>query len=143
LPKKICNYRGCHNIIKYTERYCEQHKQYANDRFKTYDILRRDKKAAIFYNSIEWITTREVVQNKFNHIDVYAYYIDKVIIPSTLVHHIHELKDNWDKRLDIENLIPLSDRSHKIIHEAYKKNKIETQRLLFSLMKRWSEEFKG
>lgn len=141
MPKKICNFRGCHKIINYTETYCEDHKTESTQRHKTYDLFRRNKKAAEFYHSDAWIKTREVVLNKFNHIDIYAYYIEHKIVPSNIVHHIDELKDNWNKRLDLNNLIPVSDTSHKAIHKAYESNKAETQMLLIELMNRWINEF--
>jgi vacuolar-type H+-ATPase catalytic subunit A/Vma1 len=134
---------GCHKLINFTETYCDEHKHDPKERYKTYDNLRRNKKTAMFYNSDEWIKTREVIQNKFSHVDVYAYYVNKEIIPATLVHHIHEVKEQWDKRLNIDNLIPVSDMSHQIIHAAYKESKeskVKMQRLLIDLRNKWISE---
>jgi len=141
LPKKICNHMGCHTLINYSEIYCEDHKTESAQRHKTYDLFRRNKKSADFYHSDEWIKTREVVLNKFSHIDIYAYYAEHKIIAANIVHHIDELNDDWSKRLNIENMIPVSDGSHNKIHAAYKSNKAETQKLLFELRNKWINEF--
>lgn len=141
MPKKICNYMGCHKIINYTETYCDEHK---TDRHKTYDEYRRNKKAAEFYHSGEWTITREVVLNKFNHIDIYAYYVKNKIVQANTAHHIVELNDDWNQRLNIKNLIPVSDTNHNEIHEAYKKSKeskAKMQKLLIDLKNKWIEEF--
>lgn len=144
MPKKICNFMGCHNLIKYSEVYCEEHKaQGQNERHKIYDKFRRDIKAADFYHSVEWIKTREVVLNKFSNIDIYAYYVEHKIIAANIVHHVNELNDDWSKRLNMDNLIPVSDSSHNKIHTAYKNNKIETQKLLVELRDKWINEFWG
>jgi len=144
LPKKICNYNGCHKIINYTERYCDDHKTESTQRHKIYDEYRRNKKSAEFYHSGEWTVTREVILNKFNQIDIYAYYVKNEIVQANTVHHIVELNDDWNKRLNIDNLIPVTDTSHNEIHEAYKKSKeskVKMQRLLIELRNKWINEF--
>jgi 5-methylcytosine-specific restriction endonuclease McrA len=141
LPKKFCNYMGCNKIINYSEKYCDEHKNKSTSRHKTYDKFRRDKKAADFYHSDEWIKTREFILNRFNYIDIYAYYVEGKILVANTVHHIIELNDDWNKRLDLSNLIPLSDSSHNIIHVAYKTNKVETQKLLIELRNKFINEF--
>ncbi len=141
LPKKICNFQGCHNTINYTETYCEKHKKTKTERHKTYDEFRRNKKSAEFYHTDEWTKTREVVLNNFNHIDIYAYYVEHKILAANIVHHVIELNDDWTKKLNLDNLIPVSDISHKMIHKAYKNNKTETQKLLFELRDKWISEF--
>ncbi|NFC89502.1 HNH endonuclease, partial [Clostridium botulinum] len=60
------------------------------------------------------------------------------------IHHIIELKEDWDKRLDIDNLIPLSDKVHKIVHRTYDrsdKDKKEMQELLRELKRKYQKEF--
>ncbi|NFM95395.1 HNH endonuclease, partial [Clostridium botulinum] len=60
------------------------------------------------------------------------------------IHHIIELKEDWGKRLDRDNLIPLSDKSHKIVHRAYDrsaKDKKQMQELLRELKGKYEKEF--
>ena len=41
--------------------------------------------------------------------------------------HIEELKDNWAKRLDKDNLISLYESYHQKIHKKYLSNKESVQ----------------
>ena len=58
--KKLCR---CGKIIDYGKRYCNEcEKIYQQERAianKHYDKYIRDKRSAAFYNSPEWIKTRE------------------------------------------------------------------------------------
>lgn len=50
-----------------------------------------------------------------------------------MVHHIIPVKDDWSKRYDIDNLIPLSNATHEYIEQTYaqgQREKIEMQRVL-------------
>lgn len=140
MARKICNYTGCNRIISPKEIYCFEHKllNKKNKAFKNkrYDKKIRDKKSTEFYNSKEWIKTREYILGKYKGLDLYAFFIDKKIIYATTVHHIEELKENWSKRLDIGNLIPLSTSSHNRIHKMYEKDKQRTQKQLKELIDR-------
>lgn len=143
-----CKKIGCKELTREQHGYCDTHKEIAEqkqaERNKFYDKNirhRKDKKYTDFYHSTEWETVREYALSLYNNIDIYAYYIDKQILIANTVHHIAELKEDWDKGLDIYNLFPLSDSSHNKIHALYKKDKEGTQRLLIQLLKRWRKEF--
>lgn len=71
----------------------------------------------------------------YDCIDIYAFYVQKRIMTADMVHHIVPLEDDWSRRLDASNLIPLSNQNHGIIEAMYKDNakKREMQRLLFGL----------
>ncbi|MEG6613754.1 hypothetical protein V6C42_12940 [Pseudoclostridium thermosuccinogenes] len=144
LLKKLCR---CGTLIDAGRKYCsscerkyQQEKAEAN---RYYDKNIRDKKAAAFYNSPEWETTRKYVLAKYKGLDLYAFFIEKKIAFADTVHHIEELRDNWDRRLDITNLIPLSSSNHNRIHSMYEKDKVNTQNLLFGLRERWRETYEG
>lgn len=145
-PLRPCKRVGCSNLTR--EGYCEEHqhvvreKESQRQRYYDKEIRhKRDKKYSDFYNSREWEKFREDVLILYNGIDIYAYYIEKEIVLANTVHHIEELKDNWDKRLDVENMFPMSDGSHKKIHMLYKKDKEGTIRLLRGLLIRFRKEF--
>jgi hypothetical protein len=108
-----------------------------------YNRFRRDKKAAEFYTSQGWRNARENALKLYDGIDIYAYYIQHRVIAADMVHHIVELEDDWTKRLDMTNLIPLSNGNHGIISALYKKDettKAETQRLLREIIaEHWKE----
>ena len=145
-PLKPCKHYGCPNLTR--ETYCEQHKykakQKESERQKYYDKnvrYKRDKKYADFYRSKEWENLRNYILSVHNGIDVYAYYVDKEIVIANTVHHIEELKENWNKRFDIYNLFPTSEGNHSRIHKLYLKDKKGTQKLLRELLERYRKEF--
>jgi 5-methylcytosine-specific restriction protein A len=139
--KKLCR---CGKVIDYNQTYCNEcektHRQERAASNKHYDKYTRDKSAAAFYNSPEWIKTREYTLAKYKGLDLYAFFILNKIVYADTVHHIVELKENWDRRLDVNNLFPLSSSNHNAIHTMYEKDKEGTQRLLFNLLDRWEKE---
>ncbi len=140
--KKLCR---CGKVIEYKEKNCSScidlYNQERAETNKYYDKYIRDKKSTAFYNSPEWIKTREYVLRKYKGLDLYAFFIEKKIVYADTVHHIEELRANWNRKLDITNLIPLSSSNHNVIHAMYEKDKEGTQRLLFSLLQRWAGEY--
>lgn len=149
MPKKICNFNGCHRIIPGNEKYCDEHKkivkEISSENHKHYKSRRTDKKEQAFYNSKEWIIARDRTKRKFKGLCLYNYYVLNQIRYVDYVHHIVEIKEDWDKRLEEENLITCSDGIHKLIHNAYNKSeqsKREMQELLRSLIERFNDEFK-
>lgn len=148
--KKFCQWRGCKETIPIDQHYCTKHiklsEETQKESQKHYDVnvrYTRDKQYFDFYNSKEWIQTKSYVLNRFNGICLYSYYILHKIVPAQAVHHIEELKENWDKRLDIDNLIPLSAKAHDMMRGLYKRDKEGTQTILRELLKRWQNEMKG
>lgn len=141
-PKRFCAYPGCAELTDST--YCDKHTRLKNKKYQSYyDKNIRDKKAATFYNSQEWKKTRRYVLAKYKGLDLYAFFIENKIVYADAVHHIEELKEKWERRLDITNLIPLSSINHNKIDAMYKKDKKGTQKLLFELLDRWKKEYEG
>lgn len=136
-PKKICNYGGCHAIIAGNKKYCEEHmklcEQLRADNNRRYDTkirYKRDKQYASFYHSKEWVRLRDYIIKHYKGLDLFAYFIENKIVSASTGHHIVELKEDWNLRLVIDNIIPVSDVSHNKIHAMYNKNKKRTQELL-------------
>ena len=99
--------------------------------------------AAAFYVCNDWRRLREKAIQLYDGIDIYAYYVQHRIMTADMVHHIEEVEDNWNRRLDISNLIPLSNTNHGIISALYKRDKAtkrETQKQLRALI---AEHWKG
>lgn len=142
--KKLCR---CGRVINQSDKYCNEcENKYQQEKYesnKYYDKYIRDKKSTAFYNSPGWIKTREYVLAKYKGLDLYAFFIENEIVYADTVHHIEELKENWNRRLDITNLFPLSSSNHNVIHAMYEKDKEGTQKLLFSLLERWIEKYEG
>lgn len=142
--KKPCKKFGCSNLTEYPHRFCINHldleeKENA-ERNNYYDKNIRDKKCNEFYHSKQWINLREYILNKYKGLDLFEYYLNNNIEYASTIHHIEEVKENWDKRLDVTNLIPVSERSHNTIHSLYNKDKLKTQKLLLNLIQKWNDE---
>lgn len=131
---KLCR---CGKLIPQSQGMCEECKAKTPSRYVVYNNTRRDKRAAEFYVSREWRKMRECVINIFDNMDIYALYVRRELLTCEPVHHIVELDEDWEQRLNPMNLIPLNQSSHSIITALYKKSKISmrtTQKQLRSLI---------
>lgn len=144
-PLRPCKYYGCPNLTRDKSGYCGSHlyiqEEKERQRQKHYNAYSRDKKNQSFYNSKDWIKIRNHTLTLYNGIDIYTYYADEEIVIANTVHHVVELKEDWDKRLDIENLMPVSEGSHREIHQLYLEDREGTQKLLFDMLERYKKEF--
>ncbi len=142
--KRPCKKFGCKNLAEYPHRYCKEHLELEEkenaERNDYYDKNIRDKKRNEFYHSKEWIKLRAYTLSKYKGLDLYEYYVNNKLEYASTIHHVEEVKDNWSRRLDITNLIPVSERTHNTIHALYNKDKLKTQELLFNLIRKWREE---
>lgn len=137
--KKFCSKCGI-RLINKSEKYCDICKAKEVNRHKEYNKYRTDFKEQKFYKSKTWITKRNIIKNKDNGLCLKCL-SNKKIVPMDSVHHIEELKDNWDKRLDENNLISLCEQCHQITHLEYKtENKLQVQDLLRSFIKKFRSD---
>lgn len=84
-------------------------------RFKEYNKDNINKYKS-FYKTGAWIKVRQQVISYYNGIDIYSYYNNGLVEYGQTVHHIEPIKNNWDKRLDITNLIYLTESNHRKLH---------------------------
>lgn len=120
---KVCR---CGKLIPQTMKMCEACEEREQSRHVIYNNTRRDKRTAEFYLSKEWRALRPIVLQVFDYIDIYALYVEKQIITlsdSDPIHHIIELEEEWNQRLNPLNLIPLSHNTHNSITALYKESK--------------------
>ena len=128
------------------ERYLRYRKSTGKDKatYNKYRSNRSDKEYQEFYNSKEWKNKRDRIIAKFKYMDIYSYYKNKEIVSATLVHHINEVKEDYSKRLDDNNLIAVSSKSHSEIHrrmnESSKEKEIVIEELM-EMIKRFEKEF--
>jgi len=135
LLKKLCP--KCNKVIDATSKYCDEcKKKYTNQSSKAYDDRRKDDMYHAFYQTKEWKKTRDAVLKKYNYIDLYEIHINKKIVTANTVHHIIEVREDYDKRLNIDNLFPCSARTHNKIEKMYRRNKEEMQALLRKLLQK-------
>ncbi|WP_410496481.1 HNH endonuclease [Cellulosilyticum sp. ST5] len=142
--KKQCR---CGTKIDINEQCCNKcvdfYAEKRKESYRMYDEKKRDKKAHAFYLSSEWQTVRDVVLKRYAGIDLYIYYTTGVIKKANTVHHIIEINEDSNRKLDDKNLLPVTQRTHEKIHRMYQNNKIAVQEMLFSFIRRWEEEMQG
>ena len=81
---------------------------------------RRDKEAHDFYFSYEWKRVATAARNRADYTDEYMLtYCGKAMQGNT-VHHIYTIHERPDLKLSLDNLIVVSNRTHDMIHKAYK-----------------------
>lgn len=120
---KTC--RGCGRLIPQAMNMCSECEARQQSRHVVYNNTRRDPRAAEFYISKEWRELRTVIMSVFEYVDIYALYVSHELITLTdsdPVHHIIELEEDWEQRLNPLNLIPLSLKTHNTITAMYKKS---------------------
>lgn len=106
---------------------------------------KEQQKYQTFYSSKEWARYRATVISQCYCIDIIEYYRTGKIVQGYTVHHIIPLEDDYERRLDINNLIYLTQSNHISVHKEYKKSakdKRIMQELLLDLKIKFIEEFK-
>lgn len=118
---KYCNRNGCNKLVPQGVAYCKAHTYTKAERQKEYDSSCRNQVSKAFYNSNEWKAARVRALARDTGIDIYLYIIEGKIVHANMVHHIIELTEDYSKRCKLDNLISVSDRTHKtVIDKAYK-----------------------
>lgn len=129
-----CGWVGCHALTPLTERYCEQHKQLANQQWRErkanqrksrlgkmitrqYDKNRRSKEATSFYHSNEWKQVRNYVYAR-DHATCQV--CGNVVTDRKIVDHIVPRRLlTLQQALDTKNLWTLCYKCH------FRKTKVE------------------
>lgn len=108
-------------------------------RHQEYDRYSRDKRTKDFYGSKEWECARDAALEEDGKIDIYIYMTTGKIVLADTVHHIIPLKDDWNRRADIENLMSLNHDTHSMIEQMYRKDKRGTMEKLKGILKEFRE----
>lgn len=142
-----CSRRGCMKITKDGSKYCELHKDFELERYKEYKRRKKNdkdyNKANNFYCSDSWIRLRDLMRSEYLGMCVVCWAKNRHRELHT-IHHIEELKDNFERRLDASNLIAVCSSCHKRIHDEYNKGTMQKknmQKILFGLIRKFVEEF--
>lgn len=104
------------------------------ERHKEYDKYSRDNKSKQYYRSNEWRASRAVALELDQGIDVYLFMTEGIVKIADTVHHIAPLRDNWESRNDINNLMSLHHDTHSTIEKMYKKDRTGTEKLLKKML---------
>ena len=116
--KKICP-RCNRRLVSISKKYCEVCEAKANARHKEYKRYRTDDKEQRFYSDPDWIRKRDKIKYTDNGYCLRCLNNNDHRTIDT-VHHIVELKEDWSKRFDDDNLISLCESCHQVIHRQYK-----------------------
>ena len=103
-------------------------------RHKEYDKYSRDKKCKQFYASREWRAIRSATIEIDDGMDVYLFMTEGKLVAADTVHHIIPLQDDWQRRLDMDNLMSLSHDTHSMIEQMYRKDKTGTAKKLQKML---------
>lgn len=98
---------------------CECLKLTRKDYNKNVRYNNENKEYSIFYNSIHWKRMSSYIRCKYNDLCLMCYFKYKILTIANVVHHIVELKEDYTKRLDEDNLITLCHSCHNILHGNY------------------------
>jgi hypothetical protein len=123
IKKRIINmiYRKCpicgNKVPQYTECACETTRR--RESYKQYQAriirIENEKKVKDFYNSDEWNKCKANVAAHQFHLDIMELSRGN-IVQADLYHHIIEVKDDWESRLDTNNIVGLTQGNHNHIH---------------------------
>lgn len=126
---------GCGMKITADKKKCDKCLEKEKHRHIDYNNKKRNKKHAAFYVSNAWKNVRKQAMATYSSLDVYELVVNKRVIHADEVHHIESLEDVWNKRLDINNLIPLSHANHMKVESIYRSDKRAKERLQKQLLK--------
>lgn len=125
-----CNKMGCNTLTR--ERFCEQHKYIETDEKKAiarrYNQTRTDDKEQSFYKGKGWKQARRLALARDEYLCQDCKMID-MLVPAVTVHHIIPIKEEWNLRLLIDNMVCLCEschqQRHRKLNETYVKAKIK------------------
>lgn len=116
-PKKPCRKCGCPNLAQYPNKYCSSHamletieRTEANREYDRVVRWGRDRKLTEFYQSNQWKKVRRQALLRDNGMCVECGHIAEV------VHHVVELREDYSKGLDINNLVSMCNSCHSKLH---------------------------
>lgn len=119
----------------------------ANEKCKCYEKnnVRNRPDCDKYYSSSEWQHTRAAAMHKTFGLDIFAFYEYGIITYAFTVHHIVPLEEDYTRRADQSNLIPLTEKNHRYIHEKYKNPKEKSLYInkLRNLLVRFEREYRG
>jgi 5-methylcytosine-specific restriction protein A len=118
MPKrslKPCAKQGCRELVQPPQRYCSEHAHIDQEQKaqaeRYYDTRQRDKQAKAFYASPGWRAVREAVLIR-DHYLCQTCLRQQRTTPADTVHHKVELRVDWSRRLDMDNLESVCSPCH-------------------------------
>ena len=145
-PNKYCD--KCRAIVEAQEKArlkaLEKNGEYRKASNKRRALNNRNNKEQCFYASLSWRRLREYVLGQCKGICVYCLMEHNRFTEGKDVHHIVTLKEDWERRLDSDNLICLCRECHLNIHHVYTQGegaRIKLQEKLQKFMKEFKDKY--
>lgn len=137
----------CGKLIEYSSGKCQECKAKDEEAYKArrkkYRSNHKPDRELKFYNTKEWINLRNHIVNSYLNMSIYSYYKDGKVVPSEVVHHIVEVRDDWSQRLNKLNLMPVTRAEHQEIHARMdREGKEKIQAELNEMLKKFKLELK-
>lgn len=136
----LCN--RCGTRIPYRSKYCDkclsvvmeekQHRHKVKSSKYNADRYYRDRENnsyRLFYSSKAWRDKRKEILERDNHACAICSELYRITMAQD-VHHILNLRENYDLRLDNDNLISLCSDHHKMVHSFGADNKEKLLKLV-------------
>lgn len=114
-----CRVVECHELTREKNGYCIEHQK----EVRSYKTDRYDK----FYRTKEWLNKRAYIIDRDMHLCIDCLINKEEPIEAKIVHHIEPVKDNWNRRIDNNNLISVCDTCHKKIEGRYATGSFEKE----------------
>lgn len=117
-PQRPCREVNCGNLTR--DIWCDIHRKTGEDSRRdmqrVYNKTVRPEHINRFYGSSQWQRVRSLAIERDNHL-CQSCLKDGVLEPARVVHHIEEVKDNWNQRLSLDNLESLCHKCHNRHHK--------------------------
>lgn len=128
IPTHYCGHPGCHEIIPYDERYCKRHRHTRNKEvYRERNTNPHEKRFQQFYRSTPW---RKLSRRWLeNHPVCVECLREGVIRKADVVDHVEEIRDDFSKRFDENNLQSLCDYHHIIKSKREREKRMANKKL--------------
>lgn len=120
MPSRKCNSPRCRKYIDYREVYCEEHKKEKNNEYNKQirNASDFDKEVSKFYKSANWKKTRDIKITRDPLCE--SCLRNGHVKQAEIIHHLKEVRDDWSKRFEIDNLESVCRSCHNQLHGSKK-----------------------
>lgn len=114
-PLRPCREINCNNLTRDT--WCESHKKNQLEITRNYNQYKRDDTINGFYRGTDWQRIRKSALVRDNYL-CQRCLKQKKIQKAQVVHHVVEIKEDWNQRLNLDNLESLCRTCHNRHHKS-------------------------
>ncbi len=103
--------------------------------YREYDCEHRDKEKSRIYYSSQWKALADYARKRAGYKDEYLAMYQGRLERGSVIHHIVPLEDNMGSAYDASNLVCVSQRTHRMIHDAYSESEDRKRGMQKQLMR--------